>query len=175
MSSLFQKIAGLGNSPTDKLISNLLTHYRKWKAEPSHDNHYAFAECVEENLGIIDAQFLGYLNRKAAHEIKDGDLTGMQEMLHETQFFIVLGELKERPPFGLKPFVQLMDDPNLTDEDVEEYLRTASKRYHYSTYAPIIFLCKQILNKARLGAPDWKVENLKRIIGIAERLRDWGK
>jgi hypothetical protein len=99
----------------------------------------------------------------------------MQDLLHKTQFSIVLGELQDRPPFGLKPLMQLVENPNLTDKDVEDYIRKASKRYYYSTYAPIIFICEQLLNEARLGAEEWEVENLKRFIEIATRLRDWGK
>ena len=97
MSTLFQKITGLGSSPADRLINNLLNHYRKWRAEPSDDNHYAFVECVGEHLNIIDAQFIGYLNRKVANERQDSDLAHMQDLLHKTQFSIVLDQTARTP------------------------------------------------------------------------------
>lgn len=161
----------LGESGPDALIDELLQLSHKYSM--SEGVQHIYQKFVPEHIAQLDAQFFDRLVDRISGASSIGEKSRLTNLMS-----VVLGGLGSACQGPIHELSKMTDRRDLTEKDVEGYLKAAEERYHFAVYPTVVLMFSQLYQSwEALHAPyqDWEGPILKMVVRVALRLRPEAK
>ena len=168
----FMPIGGLfGSGGPDSLIDELLKLSHSYSMSEGVKRIYD--EFVPKHIAQLDARFFERFVERITEASSIGEKSRLTNLMS-----VVLGGLVTVCQGPIHELSKMTDRHDLTEKDVESYLKTAEKRFHFALYPTVVLTFSQLYQAwEALHAPyqDWEGPILKMVVRVALRLRPEAK
>ena len=151
----------------DKLIDQLIKMSQKYSMQQGIE--HIWHEFVPEHIAQLDCQFFDRFTERINSATSAGEETRLKNLLG-----MVLNAVVSVCQEPIRELTRMTDRRDLSERDVENYLKTAEKRYHFVLYAVVIFMFVQLYqswDKLHTPAQAWEGPILGMVVRVAGRLQ----